>query len=794
MKRLSVSIILITFLSGCTGSMRRVRPQGSVERPTIVLWPFENRGPVEMNSFGLGWLELTESLLYTRGGLDPLPYRNLASLALEIAGQSPSESTLLALARTMGADYLLKGSYHLNTSNLEIRSELFDLRGRTSVQKESHSVAPDQVHTVPELLLKDISTELKIPAQAELLQIDLKTFHDLADARLLSRTNKGAAYELLRKEKVDSRLPQGRDLALALYFELFPASGTYKLAEQWKSDGFRLQRADLVRQGDLLEHFGRQRLLELKYNDAEAYLTFAEEVVKTAGLQTSLLNVRILETRGSLAYRRQNRMLAFSYFKQAEETLERLGRERTLFHIKNLIGAGSVYAAGEQYDLSQKYFAEARTQLTALNLKESALYATVLYNLGNLRLFQGDVDGALQFYDESRDVLLFLGLANSRLFLMITANMGAGFFTAGDYENAISYLDRAAAAAPALGFRKESLYREIRYNLVLAAHTYTDTMATRVLNLDELPEAEAERERNKFKQGTIKKLLPDFMVNDPLQLPLMQLADCALPIEMPVKNDIFRTGEEYRTVRSYTGQYSLVEQKQEVKTRTFDGRLDDTNVMLRDLFNPDVTHREIRFLRSVLLKGKPQPDAAGTVFIDIGPAVAHARFPAITSRNIARDFPGMKVVAMDLPEQMRIYKRHIPVYLKRQLQSHKNLYFLQGDGIKSLLEQLRTPENWIFDDRERFDIAGETIIIRAANSIDIYVHWSEVEPALRQMAQDFEKNPVLLFFNRGILVKPAGSVRFDVVGYISIRGFHHYMNILDREGEEPYRLFNLVDD
>ncbi|MBE7439926.1 MAG: hypothetical protein HS115_15850 [Spirochaetales bacterium] len=793
MKHLSVTISIF-LLVACSGSQRREKGAGTVDRPTVVLWPFENRGPVEMNSFGAGWLELTEALLYSQPELDPLPHRTLASMILEIAGNKPSESTLLALARTMGADFLLKGSYHLNTTRLVIRSELFDLRGRTSVQKESHTVDPEQVHTVPDLLMNDLALELELTPKKDLLQIDLKTFHDLSDALMLSRNNKGAAYELLRKEKVDVLLPQARDLALALYFELFPASGTYKLAEQWKGDGFRLQRQDLARQGDLLEHFGRQRLLELKYNDAEAYLTFAEEVIRTTGLQTSLLNVRVLETRGSLAYRRQNRMLAFSYFKQAEEILERLGREKTLFHIKNLIGAGSVYAAGEQYDLSQKYFVEARSQLTAMNLKESALYATVLYNLGNLRLFQGDVDGALQFYDESRDVLLFLGLANSRLFLMTTANMGAAFFTASDYENALSYLDRAAAAAPALGFRKESLYRDIRYNLVLAAHTYADAMAAKVLTLDELPESEAEKERSKFKLATIKKLLPDFMLSDPLNLPLMQLADCALPVEMPVKNDIFRTGEEYRTVRSYTGQYSLVEQKQEVKTRTFDGRLDDTNVMLRDLFNPEITHRELRFLRSVLLPGKQQPDGSGTVFIDIGPAVAHARFPAITSRNVARDFPGMKVVALDLPGQMRIYRRHIPVYLKRQIQNHKNLYFLQGDGIKSLLEQMQVAENWIFEDRERFEITTETVIIRAANSIDIYVHWSEVEPALRQMAQDFEKNPVLLFFNRGILVKPAGSLRFDVVGYISIRGFHHYMNILDREGEEPYRLFNLVDD
>lgn len=84
---------------------------------------------------------------------------------------------------------------------------------------------------------------------------------------------------------------------------------------------------------------------------------------------------------------------------------------------------------------------------------------------------------------------------------------------------------------------------------------------------------------------------------------------------------------------------------------------------------------------------------------------------------------------------------------------------------------------------------GAPVVIRAANSIDIYSLWEDVLPALYQMSEDFEDHPLLIFFNRSIIVKPRGQRRMRLAGYVSIRGFHHIKKSLDRGGEPPYTLF-----
>tara|TARA_Y100001933_G_C18492529_1_gene353090 strand:- start:132 stop:392 length:261 start_codon:yes stop_codon:yes gene_type:complete len=77
-----------------------------------------------------------------------------------------------------------------------------------------------------------------------------------------------------------------------------------------------------------------------------------------------------------------------------------------------------------------------------------------------------------------------------------------------------------------------------------------------------------------------------------------------------------------------------------------------------------------------------------------------------------------------------------------------------------------------------------------ANSIDIYLKWYEMEDVLQQLAEELKDSPLLLFFNRSILLKKAGSTIYEVVGYVSIRGFHHNLELLDRGGEPPYTLID----
>ena len=101
---------------------------------------------------------------------------------------------------------------------------------------------------------------------------------------------------------------------------------------------------------------------------------------------------------------------------------------------------------------------------------------------------------------------------------------------------------------------------------------------------------------------------------------------------------------------------------------------------------------------------------------------------------------------------------------------------ISGDGLKPLRDQLKD-----------VPLEDYPIVIRAANSIDIYCKWGPVRNALIKMAEDFKQNPTLLLFNREILFKPAGSTKWRIIGQVSTRGFQH-RNTSKRIKGPPYEL------
>lgn len=80
------------------------------------------------------------------------------------------------------------------------------------------------------------------------------------------------------------------------------------------------------------------------------------------------------------------------------------------------------------------------------------------------------------------------------------------------------------------------------------------------------------------------------------------------------------------------------------------------------------------------------------------------------------------------------------------------------------------------------------MIIRAANSIDIYCKWKDVKPALARIAVEFVDQPILFLFNKEILLKNAGDTNWHIVGKISDMGFNHKDDKLSRNGQPPYKL------
>jgi len=277
----------------------------------------------------------------------------------------------------------------------------------------------------------------------------------------------------------------------------------------------------------------------------------------------------------------------------------------------------------------------------------------------------------------------------------------------------------------------------------------------------------------------------------------------------------FTSTEEQRLAR-YTN-YADFYQKQEISAhnRTLKNRFEDHALLLDAIINNPNTP-ELKRVRSILFPTKNHKP----FFIDIGPGLADIDntdfykkggqgVPAVTTAEIAQKFPNMPVMALDLPRAVDIFlgrKKSLDRYQKpytvnddvrNRLLQHNNVHIVAGDGLLSLRDQLESPKTNPIPNKERPKISSNTtLIIRAANSIDIYCKWYEkngsspsVREALARMGSDFKDNPVMLLFSKEIMVKPAGSTQWTIIGTTSEMGFSHvYRKELSREGKPPFTI------
>ncbi|MBP9718038.1 hypothetical protein KBD59_01955 [Candidatus Gracilibacteria bacterium] len=223
----------------------------------------------------------------------------------------------------------------------------------------------------------------------------------------------------------------------------------------------------------------------------------------------------------------------------------------------------------------------------------------------------------------------------------------------------------------------------------------------------------------------------------------------------PVKGSFALDTEEMNRLSHYKA-YSISRHTDNQVARTYVHRLDDHIHFIEDVMRGESD--ALKALNSAIFEGRPDP-----VFIDIGPGLANTIAPAVTSAEVAEAFPNMKVVAFDLPEELGDYQKKVSPKLKGQLEAHENIVIVGGDGLKPMPGQL--PKDLVSD--------KTPIMIRSANAIDIYCDWKDVEPALLKVAEDYAHQPVIYFFNKDIMYKPAGSGAWEIIGQLSERGFQH---------------------
>ncbi len=763
------------------------------KNPVVMVTPLDSDekttgGALAMARMAIGYLSSVKKL-------SVITPEDRASVIREFfpAYEKKKKDVELKIARYLGADLIFTGEFAVEREIVEIELEIIDTLTGSTHNAGTVSQPTTRIGYLPQDLVRawigaTESEELenfpeKLIGEDE---SNLFNFRKKPDQKPVEIFGNGLVFE--PENRLASVFHYRNALALEpafvdavdriLFLEnrdrLHHAETRLRMTKVLE-DFYKNGRTDMVNVAFVMDEFGRISMENGRPEDGEFYFSLANSILKEYNRQFSLYYVKTLSSLGDIAHKKSNYNDSLSFYKNAQEILERMGKVNSLFYVKNLVRIGTVYAANEQYDLSLRNFLLAKSKLAAMDLKESGLYSTVIYNLGNLQGNLGKTEAALDLFEEARLILSGNALVNSRLYQAILLNMGNSFKNLDEPRQALGYYDRIITNAKMLGNTRDEIVASALYNIVLARREVGSESKT---------------------AGGTRGLLS--LQNLNYELP--RFVGCFLPYEAPGRGDFFQTVLEEHRMRSFTGAFDFEAHRQMAKARTYGGRLEDTNILLKDLLESWEKDRykklaekretdQLKALRKKFLSWTNNAKGSGVVFIDIGPALANPIFSATTTHSIAQDFADMAVIALDLPEQVTLFKKALPAYLQNKLLALKNVNILSGNGHHSLRDQMDKRENWAYPERGAVRVeTGTPLIIRSANSMDIYSEWGHVEPALRRMGRDFKENPVLLFFNRSIAYKPVGSIRFRVIGFLSPRGFHHMTDSLDREGEEPYTL------
>ncbi|MFA7685548.1 MAG: SH3 domain-containing protein [Candidatus Gracilibacteria bacterium] len=293
--------------------------------------------------------------------------------------------------------------------------------------------------------------------------------------------------------------------------------------------------------------------------------------------------------------------------------------------------------------------------------------------------------------------------------------------------------------------------------------------------------------------------------------------------------------EEEATLRKYSDKKYELHPDQNIRNRTWEHRLVDHELLLDAIIRPGNPQVATEFARAKADLGKERLSLESlrrlflgrgnrkVVFFDIGPGIGNVDLtigegkgkPAITSQEMAARFPEMAVIATDLPSEVDIFtgkaegvsgdgtRFKVSAAERKAAMHRQNFHVMAGNGLASLKSQTEELSTNPFPDRTRPQILPNTpIVVRMANSVDIYCSWDEknggspsVKESLAKMATDFKSNPLILLFNKEILFKKAGETQWSIIGRVSPKGFYHKgrgedpsLGIEGRQGRPPFQL------
>ncbi len=460
---------------------------------------------------------------------------------------------------------------------------------------------------------------------------------------------------------------------------------------------------------------------------------------------------------------------ALYYFTSAKEMFETLSFSNTYEYHLNQIHYSLLLAMLGQKEIALNEFFELEKNIHLFSEFNQALF---YYNFARLEYALSVYDSSLYFASLAKEKLFQIGQTNHELNFHLILLMGASHFHLKNFNLAQNMWEEIQNAKSMIPIEDQLFFRNSLFNLA-----YLNQQKGAVSDSETL-----------YKQYTRLSPYSSIISLDPKSnLLVMDYVQIDFFIEPNLEE---LNSFEETVIRSYTGRYIFTGQDEEIRARTYQDRLEDTNEFLRDLLSSDFFGSPaLGYLKESLFPpGKSYAKGENVVFIDIGPALNNLEAPGITSQSVAYHFPKMSVILWELPTEVELFQKKVPNDKKEALYSFDNIRILAADGVGNFLESYLDANRWFFRNRNIPKLENKTIILRAANSIDIYETYAKIQPHLKDVGSALKTNPVLYFFNRSILFKPAGKTKFTLIGYQSVRGFHHNFQSLDRNGEPPYTL------
>ena len=774
-------LFLLLFLGFCQGNRvdeasatdsSTESSQGSF--PYLAVVPFQPGHPdPELRRFAAALTSLTRSVL--------LGYSRLQLLDPLATEQRSTDDARLHAAQS-GVHFLLGATVDYDDGRYSIRPYLMDLRTGERSEADSIVTPASALGTVPfdiTIRMDELAESMNLRSrndpwitgrEKELGERSFKpsidAFRYFAYGVAAEEDSPSVALHYYAKAlAIEPYFMEARDRSFLLENRSLAATGAgYINATQNAQVLMRYNRLHPMNVALTYQEFGR-RSMSVDRSLASKWFQESNRWLYLEGRYRSSYYANNQNGIGSIQLYFNNSGEAMTRFQSAHELLQSLEMQGSLALLENQINLGNAYAASQTYNRSMQYY-DAAQRFVETRKSSPAIRALIEYNRGVMYYVRGQYRLCIEESLKARKDLLDSGLGNSALSLAILLNINASLIQQRRYSEALQISDRLGVLARSIG---QTTYPSYRYSLHNAGYALD--------KLGRTLEAMQARRGSNMGYGLNRPLYETFLSAE----------------ELPSANLLFQTDAEERQIASYTGAFDMRYHAQQVRSRTYPGRQDDTNILLRDLLYGRKKDAAMERLRELLHTSGSDSEGSGFLFIDVGPGLANVQYPAVTTKSIAQDFRRMDVVALDLPEQVRLFYSQVSAYRRDELLSHSNIRILSADGRESLAKVFSDPERWPVKNRGSVPLRGRTVVIRMANSIDIYLPWSVMQDVLRQLALDLKDSPVLLCFNRSILVKPAGSLKFQIAGYVSIRGFHHNLELLDRGGEPPYTLIDTGD-